>query len=83
MTSLFLDRGEYAYAKAVALQKELAGAVDPDAVAHAALDGFRLAEDAAAAAKEHALGLRKMDGSKRSSGVTAAVVWGALGFGSD
>jgi len=78
MTSLFLERGEYVYAKAVALQKQLAGAVDPDAVAHAALDGFRLAEDAAAAVQEHALGLRMVDGSKRSGSVTATVLWGSV-----
>lgn len=79
MTSLFLERGEYAYEKAVALQKQLADADDPDAIAHAAMDGFRLAEDAAAAVQEHALGLRLIDGSKRSGGVTAKVVWGSLG----
>ena len=78
MTSLFLERGEYVYAKAVALQKQLSGAVDPDAVAHAALDGFRLAEDAAAAVQEHALGLRMVDGSKRSGSVTATVLWGSV-----
>jgi hypothetical protein len=78
MTSVFLERGEYVYAKAVALQKELTGAVDPEAVAHAAIDGFRLAEDAAAALQEHALGLRLVDGSKRSGSVTATVVWGSI-----
>ena len=64
MTSLFLERGEYAYEKAVALQKQLADADDPDAIAHAAMDGFRLPEDAAAAVQDHALGLRLIDGSK-------------------
>jgi hypothetical protein len=79
MTSLFVDRGEYVYAKAVALQKQLADAEDPDAVAHAAIDGFRLAEDAAAAAQEHALGLRNVDGTKSSGKATVTVLWGSLG----
>jgi hypothetical protein len=78
MTSLFLDRGEYAYRQGVALQEQLPGAEDPEALAHAAIDGFRLAEDAAAAVQEHAFGLRGVDGSKRSGTVTAAVVWGAV-----
>jgi hypothetical protein len=79
MTSLFLERGEYAYSKAVALQKQLGGADDPNALAHAAIDGFRLAEDAAAAAQEHALGLREVDGTKSSGRTTVSVVWGTLG----
>jgi hypothetical protein len=79
MTSLFLERGEYAYAKAVALQKQLADADDPEGLAHAAIDGFRLAEDAAAAAQEHALGLRDMDGAKSSGRTTVSVVWGTFG----
>jgi hypothetical protein len=79
MTSLFLERGEYAYTKAVALQKQLADSDDPEALAHAAIDGFRLAEDAAAAAQEHALGLRDMDGAKSSARTTVNVVWGTFG----
>jgi hypothetical protein len=79
MTSVFLDRGEYAYAKAVALQKQLDGADDPDALAHAALDGFRLAEDAAAAAHEHVLGLRTVDGAKAARQTTVTVLWGKFG----
>jgi chromosome segregation ATPase len=86
VTSLFLDRGEAAYAKAVALEKQIAAAEDPEALMHAVLDGFRLAEDAAAAAHEHALGLRGIDGTKSSSHTTVTVLWGGkLGaaFGSD
>jgi hypothetical protein len=79
MTSLFLERGEHAYSMAVALQKQLGEAEDPDALAHAAIDGFRLAEDAAAAAQEHALGLRGVDGHKSSGRTTVSVVWGTLG----
>jgi hypothetical protein len=79
MTSLFLERGEYAYSKAVALQKQLGGADDPEVLAHAAIGGFRLAEDAAAAAQEHALGLREMDGNKSSGRTTVSIVWGTLG----
>jgi hypothetical protein len=79
MTSLFLERGEHAYSMAVALQKQLGDADDPDALAHAAIDGFRLAEDAAAAAQEHALGLRAVDGSKSSGRTTVSVVWGTFG----
>jgi hypothetical protein len=79
MTSLFLERGEHAYSMAVALQKQLGDAEDPDALAHAAIDGFRLAEDAAAAAQEHALGLRGVDGHKSSGRTTVSVVWGTFG----
>jgi chromosome segregation ATPase len=79
MTSLFLERGEDAYAKAVALQRQLGDADDPEALTHAVLDGFRLAEDAAAAAQEHALGLRDMDGTKSSGRTTVSVVWGTFG----
>jgi hypothetical protein len=78
MTGVFLDEAEHAYKKAVALQDQLGGATDPDALAHAALNGFRLAEDAAAAAQEHALGLRAVDGSKSSGDVAAGVVWGTI-----
>jgi hypothetical protein len=66
MAALCLERGETAYLEGVELQRQIAGAEDPDAVTHAALESFRLAVAAANAAEEHAL--RLQEGSGRRSG---------------
>jgi hypothetical protein len=79
MTSVFVEEGEFAYKKALALLKQLDEAENPEELVHAALDGFRRAEDAAAAAHEHAVGLRQLDGTKTSSHTTITVLWGRLG----
>lgn len=80
MARLFLERGEFAYSKGVALQKQIADAEDPDAVARAAMESFRLAGDAADAAREHALRFQGL-----VAGETPTPRWGRFGtaFGSD
>ena len=80
MASLCLERGDFAYSKGLELQRELAGADDPDTVKRAAMESFGLATEAAAAAEEHALRLQSQHGG---DGRTPR--WGKFGtaFGSD
>jgi hypothetical protein len=78
MASLCLERGEFAYSKGLALQKEIAGAQDPDAVARAAMETFQLAIDAAGAAEEHAVHLRGPRGGSNPS-----PRWGRFGTALD
>jgi len=80
MASLYLERGEFAYSKGVALQKQIAGAEDPDEIARAAMESFQLAVDAGDAAQEHALRLRGP-----LAGENPTPRWGKFGpaFGSD
>jgi len=78
MARVCLERGEEAYRKALQLQKRLATADDPDAAARTAVGGFHVAEEAAAAAHEHALGLRSNDGTRPSGKTAAKVLWGAI-----
>jgi hypothetical protein len=80
MASLCLERGDFAYSKGLELQRELAGAEDPDAVKRAAIESFRLAAEAAAAAEGHALRLQAQHGG---DGRTPR--WGKFGtaYGSD
>jgi hypothetical protein len=78
MASLCLERGELAYSKGVALQKEIAGAQDPDAVARAAMESFQLAVDAAGAAEQHAVQLQGPRGGNNPS-----PRWGRFGTALD
>jgi hypothetical protein len=78
MASLCLERSEFAYAKGIALQKEIAGAQDSGAVTRAALESFQLAVDAAGAAEEHAGQLRGPRG-----GDIPSPRWGKFGTAFD
>jgi hypothetical protein len=79
MARVCLERGQEAYDKAVAVQTRLAVADDPDAAAQTAIDGFHVAEESAAAAHEHAIGLRARDGTRPSGKTAARLLWGAIG----
>jgi hypothetical protein len=80
MAILCLERGQFAYSQGAALQKQIADAEDPAAVARAATESFQLAVDAAGAAHEHALRLQGPAG-----GQNPTPSWRKLGpaFGSD
>jgi hypothetical protein len=68
MARVYLDHAEQAYDKAVA-----------EPTAHAAIDGFRLAEESANAAHEHAIGLRAQAGRKLTGMRAGKLLWRARG----
>jgi antitoxin (DNA-binding transcriptional repressor) of toxin-antitoxin stability system len=73
MAALCLERGHSAYSEGVELQRQIAGAEDPDAITDSAVESFRLAVTAANAAEEHAFQLQ--GGGGRLSGSA----WSKLG----
>jgi hypothetical protein len=79
MARICLEHGQQAYDDAVAVQTRLAAADDPEAAGQAAIDGFRLAEESAAAAHDHALGLPARAGTQPSARGAAKLLFGAIG----
>jgi hypothetical protein len=68
MARVYLDHAEQAFESAVAAP-----------TAHAAIDGFRLAEESANAAHEHAIGLRAQAGRKLTGLKAGKLLWRARG----
>jgi hypothetical protein len=66
MARVYLDHAEQAFENAVAAP-----------TAHAAIDGFRLAEESANAAHEHAIGLRAQAGRKLTGLKAGKLLWRA------
>ena len=79
MARVCLEHAQQTYDDAVADQAQLAGADDPDTAAKTAIDRFRLAEESAGAAREHAVALRERAATRPSDKVAARSLWGAIG----
>jgi hypothetical protein len=76
MARVCLEHAQQTYDDAVAAQARLAGADDPDTAAKTAIDRFRLAEESAGAAREHAVSLRERAATRPSDKVAARSLWG-------